>query len=147
METKKKVTTKKTAMPRAAKATKATKASKASKASIGQEMIRDLKELNRVVASGESVIDRYTCSRVVLKLNPRQYDPEMVREVRESLQMSQAVFAQFLGVSPSTVRAWEQGQNPVPAIAGRFLDELIRNPEYWRGRLQESVVQKELVAS
>ena len=139
METKKKVATKKKVV--------ASKAKKTSKPSIGEEMIRDLRELNRVVASGESVIDRYTCSRVVLKLDPRHYEPEIVREVREALQMSQAVFAQFLGVSPSTVKAWEQGQNPVSPMAGRFLDELSRNQEYWRERLQESVVKKELVAS
>jgi DNA-binding transcriptional regulator YiaG len=113
----------------------------------GEQMIRDLKKLNRVITRGQSVRDRFTCNRIVLKLQPRKYEPAMVKGVRKKLGMSQAIFAQFLGVSAGTVRSWEQGQNPVPGIACRFLDELDRNPAYWQERLQESAFDKELVQS
>ena len=115
--------------------------------SIGSQIARDLRKLNAVVASGKSVCDKFTCTRVVLNLQPRDYTPEMVKEVRAKLRMSQAIFAQFLGVSASTVQSWEQGQNDVPGMACRFLDEINRNPSYWHRRLRASVVDKELVAS
>ena len=116
-------------------------------ASIGSQIARDLKKLNGVVKSGESVFDHFTCNRVILNLQPRDYTPEMVKDARKTLRMSQAIFAQFLGVSTSTVRSWEQGQNPVPGMACRFFDEISNNPGYWRERLRASVVDKELVQS
>ena len=67
----------------------------------------------------------------------------MVKKVRHQLGMSQVIFAQFLGVAASTVRSWEQGQNPVPGLACRFMDELNRNPSYWRERLEQAVIEKE----
>ena len=71
----------------------------------------------------------------------------MVKQLRKSLGMSQAIFAQFIGASASAVRSWEQGQNPVPGMACRFFDELSRNPSYFRDRLRESATDKELVQS
>lgn len=120
---------------------------KGAEMSIGTQIVRDLKKLNSVIGRGESVFDHFTCNRVVLNLQPRDYTPEMVKEVRKTLGMSQPIFAQFLGVSSSTIRSWEQGQNPVHGIACRFLDEISTNPTYWRKRLRASVVDKELVQS
>jgi|WetSurMetagenome_2_1015567.scaffolds.fasta_scaffold686018_2 DNA-binding transcriptional regulator YiaG len=36
------------------------------------------------------------------------------KKFRKSLNMSQAEFAIFIGLSPFAIRAWEQGKNPVP---------------------------------
>ena len=115
--------------------------------SIGQQIVRDLKKLNRVIASGDSVCDHFTCNRVVLNLQPRVYTPEMVKALRKSLGMSQAIFAQFIGVAPNTLRAWEQGQNPVPGMACRFFDELKEAPEHFRKRIREASSDKALVQS
>lgn len=114
---------------------------------IGSQIVSDLKKLNDVIARGESVCDRFTCNRVLLNIQPRDYKPEMVKEVRKTLRMSQAIFAQFLGVSTSALRSWEQGQNPVPGMACRFFDEINLDPQYWRTRLQASIVEKDLVQS
>lgn len=114
---------------------------------LGSQIVRDLKKLNAVVASGEGVCDKFTCNRVILNLQPRDYTPEMVKEIRRTLRMSQAIFAQFLGVSPSTIKSWEQGQNPVPGVACRFFDEINSEPERWRERVRESIVDKEFVQS
>ena len=114
---------------------------------MGSRIIQDLKKLNEVVSRGDSVFDHFACNRVVLNLQPRDYTPEMVKDVRKTLRMSQTIFAQFLGVSASTVRSWEQGQNPVPGIACRFLDEINGNPAYWRQRLKASVTDKAIVQS
>ena len=120
---------------------------KGNRMTIGSQIVRDLKKLNKVIARGESVCDHFTCNRVFLNLQPRDYTPEMVKEVRKILRMSQAVFAQFIGVSPSTIKSWEQGQNPIPGVACRFFDEISNDPDRWRERVRESVVDKELVQS
>jgi DNA-binding transcriptional regulator YiaG len=38
-------------------------------------------------------------------------------------------------------REWEQGKTPSD-IASRFMDEIQRNPEYWRQRLKEAIKTK-----
>lgn len=115
--------------------------------SVGAEIVERLRALNRTVKSGGKISERFTCNRVILDLAPRKYDPAMVKKVRKTLGASQAIFAQFLGVSASTVRAWEQGQNPVPPLACRFMDEINRNPAYWRDRIAESIVDKQMARS
>jgi HTH-type transcriptional regulator/antitoxin HigA len=57
---------------------------------------------------------------------------------RKVLNASQALFAQFLGVSVKAVRKWESGQAP-SEMACRFMDEIRRNPKYWHKRLRESM--------
>lgn len=64
-----------------------------------------------------------------------QYGPSDVRRVRDLLEMSQVVFARFLGVGANTVRAWEQGTRPPSPIARRFMGEIEGDLEYWRRRL------------
>lgn len=64
-----------------------------------------------------------------------QYGPADVRRVRDLLEMSQVVFARFLGVGANTVRAWEQGSRPPSSIARRFMGEIESDPDYWRRRL------------
>lgn len=112
--------------------------------SLGQEIIGRLNALNKAVENGESISDRFTCNRVILDLNPREYTPEMVKKARQILGVSQALFAEFIGVSTSAVQSWEQGANPVPGMACRFMDEIERNPTYWRKRLKESLVDKQM---
>ena len=40
------------------------------KMTMGRQIARDLKKLNRVIAKGGSVCDHFTCNRVVLNLQP-----------------------------------------------------------------------------
>lgn len=53
------------------------------------------------------------------------------------MRVSQAIFAQFLGVSLGTVRDWEQGNKPPNGAASRLMDEIRNNPEYFFKRLME----------
>lgn len=71
-----------------------------------------------------------------------EYNAHSVREVRRLLGMSQAIFAQFLGVTRSAVRAWEQGLRPPKAIARRFMDEIRHAPRYWKKRVRQMVKHK-----
>jgi putative transcriptional regulator len=61
-----------------------------------------------------------------------------VLAIRMTLGASQSVFANLLGVSVATVRAWEQGANEPSGIAIRFLVEVRANPDYWKKRLREA---------
>lgn len=63
--------------------------------------------------------------------------PAEVKATRELLGASQAIFAQFLGVSASAVQDWEQGAKPPQGSACRLMHEIRRDPAYWRKRLVE----------
>jgi putative transcriptional regulator len=113
------------------------------KKTVGQDLIQNLRELNRAIKNGESISEKFTCDRVILDLQPRDYTPAMVKRTRKLLGVSQGLFAQFLCVSAGTVKAWEQGTNPVPGIACRFFDELNRAPEHFKKVLKDSVIDKQ----
>lgn len=49
------------------------------------------------------------------------YSAVEIKEIRNKLQMTQAVFALFMGVSKKTVEAWEAGQNTPSGAALRLL--------------------------
>lgn len=54
----------------------------------------------------------------------KQYDAEAVKNIRMSLNMTQALFAGMMGVSQKTVEAWESGRNIPMGPASRILDLL-----------------------
>ena len=51
-----------------------------------------------------------------------------IKEVRNSLGMTQATFAQVMGVSQKTVEAWEAGTNKPVGSARRFLSIVKMDP-------------------
>jgi putative transcriptional regulator len=108
---------------------------KKTKRSLGQEIIASLNEFKTALGRGERISQRFTVRKVVLDLEPMAYRPDDVRKIRNSLGASQAIFAKFLGVSVQTVRAWEQGEKSPRDVACRFMDEIRRDPAYWRKRL------------
>lgn len=109
------------------------------KNSVGSRIIAGLREFTEALENDEPVLEKFTCRTITLDLLPISYSPEAVKATRKQLMMSQGIFAQFLGVSVKAVRAWEQGQNEPSEIACRFMDEIQRNPEYWRQRFRESI--------
>jgi putative transcriptional regulator len=52
------------------------------------------------------------------------YDAKTVKALRLALGLSQAVFAQVLGVAKKTIEAWEAGRNIPSGAACRFLEVL-----------------------
>ncbi|RLS59321.1 MAG: helix-turn-helix domain-containing protein [Planctomycetota bacterium] len=86
---------------------------------------------------GVDVAQTYTCRQIVLDLEPTVFDANRVVLSRKTLGLSQVLFAKFLGVSPKTVRAWEQGTNSPQDIACRLMDEILHDPDYWRGRVSQ----------
>ncbi|HEV2992059.1 MAG TPA: helix-turn-helix domain-containing protein [Candidatus Angelobacter sp.] len=52
--------------------------------------------------------------RTVLRVSelpppPKPLSPRQIRAIRQSFQVSQAVFARLINVSPNAVESWEQG--------------------------------------
>ncbi len=92
---------------------------------LGARIIASLEEAIRH-AQGEDTGARVTYATQVtarkarLELPP-YYPPHLVRDIRQKLSVSQAIFAQMLGVSASTVRAWEQGKREAEGPVGRLL--------------------------
>ncbi|HUE71495.1 MAG TPA: hypothetical protein VMP01_11480 [Pirellulaceae bacterium] len=107
---------------------------------VGRELVRRLRRFVEELPQIEELGDRFTCRTVKFKLPRSRYSPALVKSTRELLHASQAVFAQFLGVSASAVRDWEQGLKAPRGSSCRLMDEVRRDPEYWRKRLRESVV-------
>ncbi|NQU23776.1 MAG: transcriptional regulator [Candidatus Nealsonbacteria bacterium] len=105
--------------------------------SVGQRMVGRLKRFAEALETTDSIPERFTCRTIRLNLEPMHYDPDRVRAARLSLHASQTIFAQFLGVSVAAVRDWEQGVKPPRGSSCRIMDEITRDPEYWRGRLKE----------
>jgi putative transcriptional regulator len=107
--------------------------------SVENEILEALAEFTDALEKG-AVTRRLTCRQVKLNLEPSLYSPQLVKRTRKVLGVSQPLFARFLGVSPKTVRSWEQGVNPPSPMACRFMDEIRRTPSHWTARLREETV-------
>ncbi|MEM7810897.1 MAG: helix-turn-helix domain-containing protein, partial [Planctomycetota bacterium] len=66
-----------------------------------------------------------------------EFTAKAVRTARSRLNVSQSLFADFLGVSVSTVQDWEQGRRSPKDIACRMMEEILTNPSYWKKRFRE----------
>ena len=114
--------------------------------SVGLRIIDRLQEFTETLEGDQAIDERFTCRTIALDLSPAKYSPDLVRQTRRLLNLSQPLFAQFLGTSTNTVRAWEQGVNRPSAMARRFMDEIRNDPERFRARLQRLAVQKKSAA-
>jgi DNA-binding transcriptional regulator YiaG len=100
----------------------------------GQEIVEGLHELAQMLEAGKPLKSRFTVRTYKIP-PPAPYGGAEVRRARELLAMSQAAFAAFLGVDPSTVRSWEQELRPPSPLAWRLLSEIEADPVHWRKRL------------
>ena len=55
--------------------------------------------------------------------------PKEVIQLRESLMLSQSLFAELLGVSKKTLEAWEYGKNEPSGASLRILNLIKIDPE------------------
>lgn len=105
---------------------------------LGQRILADLAEHIAAIESGAPLRVR----TVTLDLTAHRYGPNDVRRVRDALGMSQAVFAAFLGIDATTVRAWEQGRREPSGMARRFLEEIEASPRHWATRVKDKIKPK-----
>lgn len=122
---------------------KATKKKKAAPKStpFGRRLLAAMKEMAtpevaRAVLAGKAPPGAsYTVTRVRLPFAAPPLTPAAVAAIRADLGLTQTTFAAFLGVTPQTVQAWEQGRNPLSGMALRFLAEVRADMPYWKGRI------------
>jgi putative transcriptional regulator len=107
--------------------------------SLGQQILASLKEIHDSLAAGEPPEKRFTVRTYEIHLEPGAYKPERVKATRAMLNLSQPLFAKFLGVNSATVRGWERGARIPAPIACRFLDEINGNPDYWKTRVAQVI--------
>jgi len=89
----------------------------------GEQLIASAEEAVRI-RRGElepGSITRYTANTAEVGAPP-QYGPDRIRGIRNSMEMSQALFAAALNVSPETIRAWEQGKRTPDGATLRLLE-------------------------
>jgi len=103
------------------------------------KIVAGFSELSNALKNGEKITENFACRKIVLDLRPLEYKPCAVKSTRALLRASQSIFAQFLGVKTATISSWEQGRCVPSDMACRFMDEIQRNPEYWRERLADSI--------
>jgi DNA-binding transcriptional regulator YiaG len=109
--------------------------------SAGSEIIEGLREFRDAIRAGEKIDGRFTVRTVRIDpkpLMPGEYNPAAVRSTREKLLVSQAVFAQLLGISVKLVQAWEQGTRTPDTLARHVLDAINATPGAWRERLERA---------
>jgi DNA-binding transcriptional regulator YiaG len=110
------------------------------KASVGKEVQGRLKRFTEKIQtlSGPSQLpDVLTVRKVKLDLKPRAFNANELKAIRDKLRVSQGVLADFLGVSVSTVRDWEQGLSVAQGPACRIMEEMLRDIETWRNRIHQ----------
>ncbi|WP_338635799.1 helix-turn-helix domain-containing protein [Spirobacillus cienkowskii] len=68
----------------------------------------------------------------IVKIHPVQdMSAKEISKLREKLCFSQAIFAEFLGVSKKTVESWEYGKSHPNGAALRLLNLIDLDPEYF----------------
>jgi len=97
----------------------------------------DLKEM-----PVEEVQAKYRQRTVEVDFRPRAFGAADIKQLRASMDCSQRVFADFIGVSLGTLRNWEQGIRPVSGVAARLLDEMRIRPGYWKIRLRQALKER-----
>ncbi len=80
----------------------------------GAEIVGALTEFRDTLREGSRAVEKkYTVRTVKLKLEPQVYSRKDVEGVRRMLGLSQALFAQFLGVSLHAVRMGKWRENSI----------------------------------
>ena len=94
---------------------------------VAQRLALAMDELQAAMASDKPLHELFTI-RTVEVPDPAVYDARAVRRTRARLNVSQAVFARLVGVSPELVEHWEQGRSVPRPVVRRLLDEINRDP-------------------
>ena len=100
-----------------------------------REMVEGLHAVCDAVEAGVPLDKVATVRTCTIDVRLPELSSAQIRSIRNSLGLSQALFATFLGVGMPTVRSWEQGHRAPSAMARRFLGVIRDDPEYWRGKL------------
>jgi putative transcriptional regulator len=103
---------------------------KSSKRRAVDDIMHSLRELSQAVEEGMPLEQRFTVRTVSIP-EPGNYPPKAVRKLRDQLGMSQALYAELLGVSRIWVQGWERGVRHPSPLARRLMDAIRANPGSW----------------
>jgi putative transcriptional regulator len=109
--------------------------STAGHASVGDDILHGLRELVDTIKSGRRMEDRFKV-RVVEIPQPTTHTAKTVKAIRQSMGVSQAAFAELVGVSTVLAQSWEQGVRAPSSLAARLLDTIAVDPAAWLGTVQ-----------
>ena len=95
-----------------------------------EDLMYSLRELAKAIEEGVPLTERFTVRTVSIP-EPSRYSPAAVKKLRDQLGMSQAIFAELLGVSRVWVQGWERGVRQPSPLARRLMDTIRANPAVW----------------
>jgi putative transcriptional regulator len=78
-------------------------------------------------AQGNRVLRTARLSTII---PPPEFEADEIKGIRNTLGMTQAFFADFMGVSQKTVEAWESGRNTPEGPARRILSIVREDPGF-----------------
>ena len=89
----------------------------------GEMLLEGAREALAVARGEEEPASTKTSTARDLPVGPPapDYSPEDIRALRKTLNLSQAVFAQVLSTSVSTIQSWEQGKRNPDQMARRLI--------------------------
>jgi putative transcriptional regulator len=108
----------------------------------GAKIVGAFNEAVETIQDEGSLESLFSANTYKVSFALKEYTPDDVRRARSVMRMSQALFAQFLGVNASTVQSWEQGIRPPSVIARRFMTEIESDPQYWLDRIARRATRK-----
>ena len=103
---------------------------------IADEIMAGMRELERMMDEGKTPEQMFTVKTIEVP-DPSEYRPKQIRELRDSLGVSQAVFAHLVGVSAVLVKSWEGGVREPNMMARRLLDTIKSDPAHWLETVRE----------
>src|SRR5258706_4782162 len=109
---------------------------KARKRRVADDIMAGMRELERMMDEGKTPEQMFTVRTVEIP-DPNAYAARHVRELRDALGVSQAVFAHLLGVSVILVKSWESGVRQPNLMARRLLDTIKANPSRWLATIRK----------
>ena len=93
-------------------------------------MVDELHAVCNAVEAGVPLERVATVRTFRIAATARTPSPDEIRAIRDSLGLSQAGFADFLGTGLTTVRSWELGQREPSSLARRLLGAIRDDPAY-----------------
>lgn len=103
---------------------------KESRRQAADDILHSLHELAKAMEDGVPLEERFTVRTVSIP-EPSEFPPLEVRKLRDELGMSQAVFAELLGVSRIWIQGWERGVRHPSPLARRLMDTIRADPASW----------------
>ena len=113
---------------------------------MADDIMAGLAELSAMLREGATFEERFTVRALSIP-RPGEYPPAAVVKLRKKLGMSQALFADLVGVSRVLVQSWERGVREPSPMACRLLDTISRDPAGWLAGLSLAVKQSRRRAS